>query len=776
LTAKGIYFVYRFLQAHAAPAVLFYFLIRCLRDPRYRKTMRERLGFLPFTAQDTRPGGIWLHAVSVGEVMAAVPLVRQLRARVPETPIVVSVSTLAGRAAADEKLGAIVDRIFYAPLDYAFVVRSVLRRVQPAVLVVLETEIWPNLFREARRFGCGVLMANGRISDRVTARYRRLRHFFRGVLSFADRILVQDEQMRDRFLAAGAIGGRVAVAGNLKYDFTPVEAPQDSPVRAWLQRTEGPLWIAASTTQDDRVAEEDAIIAAWRQLPGWRLIVAPRKPERFAAVAGKLRAAGVSFALRSTLNDDDAVPVLLLDTIGELNGLFAFADVVFMGGSLAERGGHNVLEPAFSAKPIVVGPHLENFREIASAFRHAKAFLEIGAPSELKEAVIAAANDPDMGERALRCARESTGAAVRIAQEIEEQLRTHFPCGYPKLPSRIFLSPLAALWRAGSRLRVRKDMAARRQLSTPVISVGNITAGGTGKTPVVLWLVSALRSAGLAPAILSRGYGRKSRHKALTLAPGTDVDVLQTGDEPQIFLRSGVAPVGIGGDRYEVGQLMEERFHPDVFVLDDGFQHRKLARNLDIVLVDALEPFGKCRVIPSGRLREPLPALARAHAFILTRTEHATGLDAIEYQLHNWNRAAPVFRSRTVARSWVVERTGDRDPIAALLHQPVVAFCALGNPAAFWNTLHDLGMHVAERFTFDDHHQYTPGELRRMLNCTLAQQARVIVTTQKDVMNLCLDCDSLLPGVELYWLEIGVEVDRAEELLKLCQGVIEDKA
>ncbi len=602
----------------------------------YRKTMWERLGRWHASHVEIRPGAVWLHAVSAGEVIAAVALVHQLRAQSPNTPIVLSTATLSGRAMADEKLWNAVERIFYAPLDYAFAVRAVLRRVQPAVLVVLETEIWPNLFREAKRFGCGVVLVNGRISDREASRYRRLRHFFRGVLSFADRILVQDDQMRDRFIAAGASASQVTVAGNLKYDFDPVEPPASSPIRRWLSHGAGPLWIAASTSADDRMEEEDAVIAAWQQLPGWRLIIAPRKPERFVSVAAKLDRAGVPYVRRSELKEQDE-PVLLLNSIGELNALFPFADVVFMGGTLAARGGHNVLEPAFSAKPIVVGPHLENFREVATAFRNAHAFHEITAPGQLHAAVAAAVADTQMGERARVCALASAGAVTRIAAEVEAQIAMHFPCGYPNLASRIFLSPLALLWREGSRRRTRKDREQRKRLSTPVISIGNITAGGTGKTPVVLRLAAALKEDGRAPAILSRGYGRSSRHKILTLGPSTDIDVLQTGDEPQIFLRSGVAAVGIGGDRFAVGELMEARYHPGVFLLDDGFQHRKLARDLDVVLIDALDPFGKCRVIPSGRLREPLEALGRADAFILTRTEHAAGINAIEHQIRRWN-------------------------------------------------------------------------------------------------------------------------------------------
>ena len=315
--------------------------------------MRERAGLLPPQFVQTLPGCIWLHAVSVGEIIASIELIRALRRDLPNVPVFVSASTLAGHAMAVEKLAGLAAGVFYAPVDYVFAVRRVLRALQPSVVVVLETEIWPNLFREARRSGAGVVMVNGRISDRTARWYARFRWFFRAVLSQANRILAQSDADRERFIAAGAPAERIEDGGNLKYDFEPREAPADSPVRRYLAQHAGKrVWIAASTTADERIAEEDAVLAAYAELPGWVLILAPRKPDRFDEVAGKISARGLEFVRRSRMEEGAAAhpTILLLDTIGELASLFALADVVFMGGTLADRGGHNISsKPAFSS-------------------------------------------------------------------------------------------------------------------------------------------------------------------------------------------------------------------------------------------------------------------------------------------------------------------------------------------------------------------------------------------------------------------------------------------
>jgi len=210
---------YRALTILAFPLFILYLALRVVRDRRYAHGLRERLGSLPRSFHRTVPGAVWLHAVSVGEVLTAVPLLKQMKAAMPWAPVYVSVTTLAGRAMADQKLAGLAAGVFFTPADMVFAIRAVLRTLKPALVVVMETEIWPNLFREVKRTGAGLAIVNGRISDRALPSYLRLRRIFPVVLAAVDAVLAQTEQMRQRFLAIGA--PRVTLGGNLKYDFTP---------------------------------------------------------------------------------------------------------------------------------------------------------------------------------------------------------------------------------------------------------------------------------------------------------------------------------------------------------------------------------------------------------------------------------------------------------------------------------------------------------------------------------------------------------------------------
>ncbi len=667
-----------------------------------------------------------------------------------------------------------MDGIFYAPVDFVFAVRRVLRTLQPSVVVILETEIWPNLFREAKRAGCGLAMVNARISDKTAGRYAALRFFFQAVLELPDAILTQSGAQRTKFLRAGAPADRLTIGGNLKFDVRAEAISPDSPVARFLTGSSAKVWIAASTCADDELAEEDIVIEAARQLPDWKLVIAPRKPERFEEVATKLAKAGLPFARRSQLTTElateAAVSVLLLDTIGELSGLFAIADVVFMGGTLADRGGHNILEPAFFGKPVIVGRHMENFREIALDFTEQGALFELAHPSLLADAVREAASDSGMGLRARARAEIQQGASALAADTVADLYTRSFVCNPKNLFRRMLLTPFSWIWAAGSRSKRARDLSKQRTLETLTISVGNVTVGGTGKTPFVLELVEHFRESGLTPGILSRGYGRRSHHEQLIFSAGACADVGHTGDEPQLLLRSGIACIGIGKDRYKSGRLLEDRFHPDVLVLDDGFQHLRLGRHLDIVLIDALDPLGSCRLVPVGRLREPLDALARADLFVITRSECARNLDAIEHRLHELNPNAPVFRSRVVARHWVDLATAERFPPAELPPGKTLAFCGLGNPSSFWRTLERLGIKPVDCVEFGDHHPYSPREVLRLSQQAAAQKAERLLTTEKDLVNLCNECDEIVKPMRLLWLKIGVEIENEPEFWALVEN------
>ena len=700
--------------------------------------------------------------------MSLVELLRRLRAERPSVQLFVSTTTLAGRATAEQKLVGLADGVFFAPLDYGSCVRRVLRQLRPSLVVVLETEIWPNIYREAKLSGASLLVVNGRISDRALPRYQRWSWFFHHALAQPDEIIVQTEEDARRYIIAGAPTERVKVGGNLKYDFTPPAAG------AFLDELKPEqVWIAASTmppaTAGD-IDEDDAVIQAFKEIAathrGLLLILAPRKPERFAIVADKLVQAGVPFTRRTAFAALPLPSVLLLDTIGELAGLFEKAGAVFMGGTLAQRGGHNILEPAYFGKPIIVGPHMENFAAIAQEFHAARALALIQKPAELAAAVTQLLADGSaIGQRARDLAQAKRGVTTRIAARIWDAFSEGVPSPIPKLPARVVLTPLSWIWRLGHRTNVALILSAQRSLKTPVISVGGLTMGGVGKSPMVAHLAAQFQKAGRNPAILTRGYKRKSAEPIVLVPRGEKASLNLTGDEAQMFLREGVAHVGIGTQRYAVGREMEQHFSPGVFLLDDGFQHRKLARQHDIVLIDGLNPFGG-GVFPLGRSREPAEGLERATAIVVSRAEpgqHNTGL---ERQLRQYNRTAPIFRCRVVPREWVDVHSTLAAPVTQPGFKKVAAFCGLGNPRSFWSTLEELQLDLVFHWAFGDHHSYSPTELQRVLAQAHTCGAEALVTTEKDALNLCDGASEIVSPLKLYWLKIGIEIEREEELLR----------
>ena len=348
----------------AAPIISAVYLWRGLRDRSYWRNFRERFGFGARTA----PQGIWLHAVSVGEVQACAPLVSALHQRHPGLPLTVTTFTPTGAARARALFGDIA-QVRYAPYDLPGAVRRFFARVDPRLAVIFETELWPNLYRECGRRRVPLVLASARISARSLGRYQRLGALFRNALSETAIVAAQGGADAERFRALGAPAGSTHVTGNLKFDF---ELPADVVARGARLREEyachRPLWVAGSTHE----GEEQAVLAAHRQVRAVHrealLVIAPRHPQRFAEVAQSLAGAGVGFARRSQRLAADTAQhceVLLLDSLGELLGFYAAADLAFVGGSLVPIGGHNLLEPAALGIPILTGPNNFNSEEIA---------------------------------------------------------------------------------------------------------------------------------------------------------------------------------------------------------------------------------------------------------------------------------------------------------------------------------------------------------------------------------------------------------------------------
>jgi len=378
-----------------------YFLYQALRHNKYLGSLGQRLGYLPVSFNLDGDESIWVHAVSVGEVLAARPLISELRRRYPSFKVFLSTTTLSGQQLARRSLSD-VDAVFYFPFDWTFTVRRTLKLVKPRLFLMVETEIWPNLLRECRRRGTRTAVVNGRISYRSFPRYRLVRPFFRRVLADVDRFCVQGDESARRLIELGADESKITVTGSLKFESlhttpTPGRGPERV-LRFFRMSPNRPVLVAGSTMK----GEEEFVIRAFNRFRatatgGYALLVlAARHPERFADVERLCQQEGLSTVRRSEL-PIDAEPrahVVILDSIGELAQLYQIATAVFVGGSLVPTGGHNILEPAVYGKPIVFGPHMENFSEIADAFVSNGAAVQVRGEWEFDDAVLSLMNDP----------------------------------------------------------------------------------------------------------------------------------------------------------------------------------------------------------------------------------------------------------------------------------------------------------------------------------------------------------------------------------------------
>lgn len=407
------------------PLVWLYFAWRGLREPDYLRGWGERLGY----AKGLPAGGIWVHAASVGEVAAAAPLIRKLRERHPDLPCLVTTVTPTGRQRARAALGGEVS-VAYLPFDLPGAVGRFLRRTRPRLGIVLEAELWPNLLHGCRRAGVPLLLANARLSEAGVARYRRgpWGHLIRDTVRGIDRVAAVSETDAARFAALGVPGERISVTGNLKFDLElpPETGQRGAELRRNWRAAERPVWIAASTHAGEETAVLDAHAALLQEHPDLLLILVPRHPQRFDAVADLCRVRGFDFARRSR---NDAIGaetrIVLGDTLGELPVFYAAADVAFVGGSLVPGiGGHNLLEPAALHLPLVTGEHLGNWFEVASLLRGAGALRRVVDAAELSEAISAWLEDEPgretAGEAAANVVESRRGALERTLSLINE--------------------------------------------------------------------------------------------------------------------------------------------------------------------------------------------------------------------------------------------------------------------------------------------------------------------------------------------------------------------
>lgn len=720
------------------------------------------------------------------------PLVHGLRKRYPHDRIVVSTVTETGREAVEQKLAGVAEHC-YAPLDFPWTVSRFVERLAPRSFLFVETELWPNLLGALGRRGVPTVMVNGRLSSKSFEGYTRLRPFMRQVLGSVTLCLMQSERDAERIVALGAQPSRVVRTGNIKFD-QPLPDPDG--LAGGLSRDllgldgKEELIVAGST----HPVEEEQLLACYQTLqqefPSLVLMLAPRHIERVAQVEAAVRAKGLAVQRRSAMGNGgrsagtyDRPRVIILDTRGELAQVYRHAVLAFVGGTLVPVGGHNLLEPALWGKPVFFGSHTDHCAEIASLLADVGGGMRVSDGGALAAAVAARLRDRTslqrMGEAARSVVLDNRGAVQRSLDLIAGVLAQAPPGRHAArrlhgMPLQWLLLPLAVPYGLAVRMRValyRLGWLAERKLPCPVISVGNLTVGGTGKTPVVIALVERLLASGKRVGVLSRGYRRHSRDDMLLVSDGRTLltGPSDAGDEPYLIAaRCPRAVVAVGADRYKLGRWVLDRHPVDCFVLDDGFQHLALHRDVNLLVMDVSDQAGLHRLLPAGRLREPLIAASRATAVLLTRADMGNWRDAAAAIESATGRSMQPIRSRFTAQALVNVVTGEVRSVETLSGRRALAFSGIGNPASFLVLLRSLGLTVGDEIAFTDHHAYGASDLELVRERAGRCGADVIVTTEKDAGKVA---PFLKPGEAVWAVRLGLDVlEERERFDRLILG------
>ncbi|MCI6159520.1 MAG: tetraacyldisaccharide 4'-kinase [Selenomonadaceae bacterium] len=782
-------FLYNFAAILVVILIIPVFMVRSVREKGFVERIRQSLGFFPEHALEKveKRDCIWVHAASVGEIVATSPLIKEFRREFPRSPILVSVVTTSGYEMA-RRIIKDADAIIYFPLDLPWLAGHVLRRIHPRVFLPVETELWPNFLKTARALRIPVMMVNGRISDRSVKQYKHLHSILSDMIGTVKLFAMQSSIDADYIMRLGAEPKLVTVTGNTKFDqtYTDVSPEEKQQIirEMGLEQNDG-IFLAGSTHR----GEEEFVLAAFsavrKKHPHARLVIAPRELLRTQEVVHLCRKAGFTVACRTELqkrapeNED----IIILDTIGELGKVYSIGDVIYVGGSLVPHGGHNILEPAAHGKAIIVGHYMFNFKDTHALFKNRNACLTVNNGRELTREVVRLFDEPDerrrMEKETLAIVNENKGASRKSAvllrkmldaYESDEETRRvrstqkianlqtyfidlvhskevhgvgmHLLMGVLYVFSLIYAS-LVNLKLAGYHLGVLK----KEKLDCFVISLGNVTVGGTGKTPTAQRLAKDIRDMGYKVVILNRGYRAKWHGDVGIVSDGRKLymDAKEAGDEAFMLAKHlPQVPVLIGAERAKTGRYAIEHFGAEVAILDDGYQHWQLHRDLDILLVDAVNVFGNGYILPRGTLREPISHISRADVCLLTKVDQAAegACSYIRDTIHRYNPRASVVESVHQPKNfvpledWHVDISGEGEDVSKIRGHRIMAVSAIGNPASFEQTLSDLGTVIIESLRYPDHHDYTVHEMQDILEQAENLGAEAIVITEKDAVKI----------------------------------------
>lgn len=765
------------------------FMIRSVREKGFVERIKQSLGFFPEGALDpvAKKNCIWVHAASVGEIVATSPLIKEFRKEFPKSPILVSVVTTSGYEMANRIIKD-ADSIIYFPLDLPFVAASVLRRIHPRIFLNVETELWPNFFMTARQMHIPVMMVNGRISEKSVRRYKYMFSILTDMISTVKFFAMQSQIDANYIMELGAPKELVVVTGNTKFDQTYTDVTPEEREKILsdmgLKDAEG-IFLAGSTHRGEEEYVLQAFKAVRKTHKNLKLVIAPRELLRTREVIGICRRAGFKVGTRTELQKRPPAgeDVIILDTIGELGQVYSIGDVIYVGGSLVTHGGHNILEPAAHGKAIIVGHHMENFKDTHALFKNRNACITVNSPEELVEETKKLFDNPahrkQLEDETLKIVLENRGASRKSAELLKkfltayeakenarhprttqkiENLRTYFIyLIHSKESDGFFMTFLMGLFYIFSLvyeqlvnlklLAYKTGILGKEKLNCYVISLGNITVGGTGKTPTAQRLARDIRDMGYRVVILNRGYRSKWHGEVGIVSDGKNLhmDAAEAGDEAYMLAKHlPNVPVLIGAERAVTGKYAIEHFGAEVAILDDGYQHWQLIRDMDILLVDAVNVFGNGHLLPRGTLRESMSHISRADVCLITKIDQAES-GAGEYireTVHKYNANAKIVESIHQPRcfiplaEWFINLASEGISVESISGKQIMAVSAIGNPASFERTLRDLGAEIKESIRYPDHHEYTVREMRDVLEQADALGAESIVITEKDAVKI----------------------------------------
>jgi tetraacyldisaccharide 4'-kinase len=755
----------------AAPIVL---LRQSLRK-KYLPSARERLGVRKHDINPDDKPSIWIHAVSVGEALAAKSLIAALRREYPDHLILISTTTLTGQDIARKQLQA--DGYFFFPFDWKFSVRRSLKATNARMCIVMETEIWPNFIKVLNERRIPLILANGRISDRSFRKYTKFRWFFKALLRRFFSMAAQSDLDAQRLVALGAREADTVVTGNLKYGRDQFDVPVEK-IEALRDRLEIKgatlLFVAGSTHEGEEEIIFEAFEKVRSEIPNLKLALVPRKPERFDDVAALLEDNNVMFSRYSSGQRPGDAGVVLVDAMGVLAGLYHLAEVAFVGGSLVPRGGHNLLEACAAGTPVLFGPHMHNFRAVSADILNNNAGFQVKDGNDLELRIRQLLRDRNLRDEMAK------GAAGVIELNQEALPRTMKLISEAAGWSGISTKPPAMLWILAAFHRVgasiinrnpRKRLAEANRLNTPVISVGGLSFGGAGKTPMVSLLADYFVNSGKKVALLTRGYGGKATDPYVVSDGAGNIGKAYLGGDEAVMLarRHPAMFVVKDADRFRGGVLAEELFKPEVILLEDGFQHRALWRDVNVLMLDA-----DSVVSPrwAGQLlREKFSYAAIADTIILLnstarRTEVATLI--LKERFKDIPIHSAVFSTRQLRNF----QSGEIITLDAVRKLKVIASCGIATPARFVSTVRELGLTPLNLLSLPDHHIYRPEDLERMQALLLSSGADAIITTEKDEQRLDICRDNIPDNLKFIILRGGLEIEQFNTIIERINSTI----